>query len=160
MIKIFLILFISLNIFAYDEQREIDLMHGIKITGKEYKKYYKQVEKWSKNHNLAVPRFILIRTTPMRVQGYYSAGIIEVRFSDKQSDDDILATLSHEFGHYYFDKKNKKFNLREEEIQADLLSAKLIGKDKVIDSLKKRKMYHSNGIHPSIKQRIKLLKEN
>lgn len=138
----------------YDEQKEIDLIHGIVESPQFTEKYEKYLHLWAKRHDIPAPKLKVIRTTPLLSQGYYTEGQIFIYYSENQDEEDLLATLAHEYGHHYFYLKKIQYNLKQEEIQADLLAAALIGKTLVINNLKKRRIYHENGIHPSIKLRI------
>ena len=157
---IFIFIFLSINIVAYDENKEIALIYGINRDSSKEADFIKiNIKKWSELHKLEIPKFRLIETTPSRVQGVYSQNKIEIYFSNQQSTDDLLVTAAHEFAHYYFEKKNIIFqNTKKEELKADKFAVDLVGKDMVLKSLHKHWKSSSGINHPSIDERIKKIK--
>lgn len=160
MVKYLIAFVLSLTVLSYDEQKEIELIHGIVKNEHFSRTYLNEVKGWCLKLKIKEPKVTIIETTPSRSQGYYIDNNIYVYFSENDSEDDIKATLAHELGHHYIAQEKLNLNNKEQELKADKIAAQLIGKFIVTRNLIKRSLYHKNDKHPTINQRISSIYKN
>lgn len=160
MFKFILLSLLTLTVSAYDEQREIELIHGIVKDSRFTKEFESLLEVWSSKYKIKKPNLTIIETTPSRFQGYYLDSHIYVYYSENESASDIKATIAHELGHHFISQKELKMSDKEQELKADKIAAELIGKFPVTRSLMKRSLYHKNDKHPTINQRVSSIYKN
>lgn len=160
MLRIILLSLLTFFVSAYNEQREIELIHGVVKDLKFKKEFESLLEIWCIKYKIQKPNLTMVETTPSRVQGYYVDNHIYVYFSENESVSDIKSTIAHELGHHYIQQKHLTMSDKEQELKADRIASELLGKVTIKRNLMKRILYHKNDKHPTITQRIESIYKN
>lgn len=134
-IYIFLLLFI-ITFFSikYFEKNRYDSINDFNISETdEIKELENLLDKWCDDYHLVRPE-LRVRFNRSN-EGYYRTNLISIlitkeAFMNNKKTPYLKVILAHEFGHHLFRIKSKNdYDFLTEELEADLISLKLIGYD-------------------------------